>query len=154
MEGSSQAHELRPLRLKTRRLLAGDLYSSDALLEVITLSLSFLIRHQRVRPLAWRPIDHRQSYHVLCPATETPAPGRDAGPLACSIVYPRGDSSAWCVGLDLGGGPFGKLAAQPRDRCIDLLRASRSGLAGKPGGTALQGEGGQKYAWGWERGRV
>ena len=68
-----------------------------------------------VRPFAWRPIDHGQSYHVFGPSAEADAPGGDAEAVACSIVRSRADAGAQCFGLDLRGRLLagGKLGAQP-----------------------------------------
>src|SRR5260370_15061314 len=73
---------------------------------VCTLSLSLSLPSCSASPFAWRPIDHGQGYHVLCPPTEADTPAGDAEAFACSIIGSRGDAGAQCFGLDLSGWSF------------------------------------------------
>ena len=72
----------------------------------VSMSVSVSCSASHVRPFAWRPIDHGQSYHVFGPSAEADAPGGDAKALACAIVCSRGDAGAKCIGFDLGGCSF------------------------------------------------
>src|SRR5258706_15694701 len=93
----------------------------------VSVSMSVSCSASHVRPFAWRPMPPRQSYHVLCPAAEANAPGRDAEAFACSIVRSRGDAGAQCLGLHFSGWSFaaGEQGAQQGDSEVDLLRAWR-----------------------------
>jgi hypothetical protein len=113
--------------------------NASSLFQLLFLLSSCGASASHVRPFAWRPIDHGQSYHVLGPSAEADAPGGDAEALTCAIICPRGDADAQCFGLDLGGWPLagGKLGAQPGNRCVDHLRAWRWSLAGKSASATL-----------------
>src|SRR5712672_379860 len=66
----------------------------------VSVSMSVSCSASHVRPFAWRPIDHGQSYYVLGPSTEADAPGGDAEAFTCSIVCSRSDAGAKCIGFD------------------------------------------------------